>query len=48
MIATDLSKQQSLDADQINFTRNLDWGEDTTMPFIIEKTEEAILKETIN
>ena len=41
VIATDLSKQQVLDADpnaiqQINFTGNLDQAENTTKVFIIE------------
>ena len=40
-IATDLSKQQALDADpnaiqQINFTGNLDQAENTTKVFITE------------
>ena len=48
MIATDLSKQQVLDADprliqQINFTANLDRAGNTTMLFIIEEAEEAVL-----
>ena len=48
MIAVDLSKQQSLDADpraiqQINFTGNLDWAGNTTMFFIIEKAKETVL-----
>ena len=42
MIATDLSKQQALDADlkaaqKTNFTGNLDLSESTTMFFIIEE-----------
>ena len=42
MIATDLSKQQALDADtkaiqSIDFTGNLDRAEGTTMFFIIEE-----------
>ena len=42
LITIDLSKQQTLDADpkavqQINFTRNWDWAESSTMFFIIEK-----------
>ena len=46
MIAIDLSKQQSLDADQkaiqqINFTGNLD--PEATMFFIIEEAKETIL-----
>ena len=48
MIATDLSKQQALDADpkviqHISFTANLDQDENTTMFFIIEKVKETIL-----
>ena len=48
MIAIDLSKQQALDADpraiqQINFTANLDRAGNTTMLFIIEEPEEAVL-----
>ena len=52
LIATDLSKQQALDADpktiqQINFTGNLNRGqyvnENTSMFFIIEETKETIL-----
>ena len=44
MIATDLRKQQALDADprtmqQINFTGNLDRAESATMFFIIEAKE---------
>ena len=47
MIATDVSKQQALDADpkaiqQINFTANLDLDGKTINFFIIEETEEAI------
>ena len=46
MIATDLSKQQALDANpraiqQINFTENLD--EAATMFFIMEEAKETIL-----
>ena len=46
MPATDLSKQQALDADpraiqQINFTANLDRTENTTMFFIIEEAKET-------
>ena len=42
MVATDLSKQQVLDADpreiqQINFTANLDRAENKTMFFITEE-----------
>ena len=48
MIAIDLSKQQSLDADlraiqQINFTANLDTEGNTTMFFIIEEAKETVL-----
>ena len=48
MIATDLSKQQALDADpraieQINFTANLDRDGNTTMFFIIEEAKETVL-----
>ena len=48
MIATDLSKQQALDADpraieQINFTANLDRQENTTMVFIIKEAKETAL-----
>ena len=48
MIAIDLSKQQSLDADpkaiqQINFTGNLDQAGQTTKFFIIEEAKENIL-----
>ena len=48
MIAIDLSKQQVLDADpktilQINFTRNLDRDENTTIFFITEGAKETIL-----
>ena len=47
MIAIDLSKQQACDADprpiqQINFTANLDWAENTTMFFIIEEAKENV------
>ena len=47
MIAIDLSKQQSLDADpraiqQINFTANLDRAGNTTMFFIIEEATETV------
>ena len=42
MITIDLSKQQALDADpraiqQINFTKNLDGAENTTIFFIYEE-----------
>ena len=48
MIATDLSKQQTLDADpkaihQISFTVNLDRNGNATMFFIIEEAKETIL-----
>ena len=48
MIATDLSKQQSLDADpgaieQINFSVNLDREENAAMFFIIEEAKETVL-----
>ena len=48
MIAIDLSKQQALDADpnvkqQINYTANLDWTENTTIFFIIEEAKEIRL-----
>ena len=48
MIATDLSKQQALDADPraiqlINFTENLDRDENTTMLFVIEEAKETVL-----
>ena len=48
MIAIDLSKQQSLNADpraiqQINFTANLERANDATMLFIIEQEKETVL-----
>ena len=43
LIATDLSKQQKLDADQIDFTGNLDRAEGTTVFFIIEEEKETVL-----
>ena len=48
MIATDLRKQQTLDADpraiqQINFTANLDRAGNTTMFFITEQAKETVL-----
>ena len=48
IIATDLSKQQALDADpiaiqQIHFTTNLDRYGNTTMLFIIEEARETVL-----
>ena len=47
MIAIDLSKQQTLDADQkvieqINFTANLYWDGNTTMLFILKEVKETI------
>ena len=46
MIATDLSKQQALDADpksiqQINFTGNLDREGNTRFHFILEEAKET-------
>ena len=48
MIAVDLSKQQSLDADtraiqRINFTANLDRAGNTRIYFILEETKETVL-----
>ena len=48
MIAIDLSKQQTLDADpkarqQTNFTANLNRAEGLTMLFIIKEEKEIIL-----
>ena len=48
MIAIDLNKQRTLDADlkaiqQIIFTGNLDQNGNTTMFFIIEEAKESIL-----
>ena len=52
MLAIDLSTQQEIDADpkaiqQINFTGNLNWGENvndnTIMVFIFEEEKETIL-----
>ena len=48
MIATDLSKQQALDANpkaiqQINYTKNVDRGADATMFFIAEEAKETVL-----
>ena len=48
MIAIDLSKQETLDAEsraieQINFTANLDRDGNTTMFFIIEEAKETVL-----
>ena len=47
MIAIDLNKQQTLDADpraiqQINFTANLERAEGATMFFIIEQAKETV------
>ena len=47
MIAIDLSKQQTLDADpksrqQINFSANLDRDGNTTIFFIAKEAEETI------
>ena len=49
MIATDLSKQQALDADpkaiqQINFTANLDRAGNTRIYFILEEEKETVLE----
>ena len=49
MIAIDLSKLKTLDADpraiqQINFIKNLDRAENTTMFFIIEKEKGTVLE----
>ena len=49
MIAVNLSKQQSLDADpkaiqQINFTANLDREENTRIYFILEEAKETIFE----
>ena len=48
LIATDLDKQQKLDADpkaiqQINFTGNLNRAEGVTLFFVIEKPKETVL-----
>ena len=48
VIAIDLSKQQTLDADpraiqQINFTANLDRADNTTIYFILEESKETKL-----
>ena len=48
MIAVDLSKQQTLDADpraihQINFTENLDRAGNTRIYFILEESKETKL-----
>ena len=47
MVAVDLSKQQVLDADpkaiqQINFTANLDWENNTRLYFILEDARETV------
>ena len=49
MIALDLSKQQALDADpkaiqQINFTANLDSGNNTRFYFILEEVKETLFE----
>ena len=49
IIATDLSKQQALDADpraikQINFAANLDWDDGATIFFIIEQAKETVFE----
>ena len=49
MIATDLSRQNELDADpraiqQISFTANLDTAANTTIFFIIEEAKETIFE----
>ena len=48
MVAIDLNKQQTLDADpraiqQINFTANLDRAGNTRIYFILEEAEETVL-----
>ena len=56
MIATHLSKQQSLDADlkaiqQINFTANLDRAGETRKFFVLAEAKETVLdfsQETVN
>ena len=50
MVAVDLSKQQSLDADpkaiqQINFTANLDRAGNKIIYFILEEAKQRLLKE---
>ena len=52
LIATDLSKEQKIDADpketqQISFTGNLERDWDTQIFFIIEETKEAVLSFSI-
>ena len=49
MIAMDLSKQQTLDADpraiqKINFTENLDGDDVATIFFIIEQAKESVFQ----
>ena len=49
MIAVDLSKQQTLDANpkaiqQINFTINLDRENNTRFHFILEEAKETVFK----
>ena len=49
MIATDLSKQQALDADpraiqQIDFTGNLDWAASAFVFLILEEAKETVLQ----
>ena len=49
MIAVDLSKQQTLDADpraiqQINFTANLDRAGNTRIYFILEEAKETVFE----
>ena len=49
MIAVDLSKQQTLDADpkaiqRINFTANLDRAGNTRIYFILEEAKETIFE----
>ena len=43
MIAVDLSKQQALAIQQINFTANLDRAGNTRVYFILEEAKETIL-----
>ena len=48
MIATDLSKQQTIDADpraiqQIDFTANLDGARKTRIYFILEEARQTVL-----
>ena len=49
MIAVDLSKKHALDADpkaiqQINFTANLDWENNTRLYFILEDARETVFE----